>query len=205
MVVSNDRGGNGSFDCHGLENMQGIKKMTSGVKTAKSVENRVVSLLDQGWSYRDIARATHVNLVTVTRISKQSGRSRSRKHFATDGVEDIGGLPDLTEKEASSLIYVIGCKELPFVKIGYSGSVSLLISRVNTGQTYCPFALEIIVAFSGTLKDEKRLHRRFSAFRVRGEWFTRSEEIEEFISRRQKESTFKAWELGKMSFNNLDK
>ncbi len=172
--------------------------MTSGVKTSPFVERRIVKLLEQGWSYRDVARETQVNLVTVARIGKATGGDR-RRLAPIDGQDD-SGLPDSDQKSVGSVVYIIGSDELNSVKIGYSGSIDNLLGRLENGQVFCPFKLQILVAISGTMKDEKRLHQRFSSFHVRGEWFSRSNEIERFIARHRLNSSRKAWEIGKLDY-----
>lgn len=67
------------------------------------------------------------------------------------------------------------------VKIGFSASGVKRRAR-NIGQNHYQ-ELEVLAVLSGVPKSvEKRLHDKFKAFHVKGEWFTRSREIEEFIT-----------------------
>lgn len=64
------------------------------------------------------------------------------------------------------------------VKIGYATDVA---ARVRTLQTSVPHPLHILLVVAGTLADERTVHRRFAADRLRGEWFNLSPAIEAFI------------------------
>lgn len=73
-------------------------------------------------------------------------------------------------------IYVAGFSE--YVKIGWSTDVP---SRVYSIEQGLPESLKLFGYFEGTHKDERALHRRFSATRTRGEWFKLSPELQSFI------------------------
>ena len=64
------------------------------------------------------------------------------------------------------------------VKIGISVNPE---SRLSTLQTSNPKTLRLIHAFEGTGEDEAELHERFAKDRIRGEWFTLSEQIKEYL------------------------
>ena len=67
-----------------------------------------------------------------------------------------------------SYIYVIANLEFKVCKIGFSNNVHGRLIQIQTG---CPFPLKIYKIFKGTIKQEKRLHQKYKAFRLSGEWF----------------------------------
>jgi len=68
----------------------------------------------------------------------------------------------------SPLIYF--AKAGPFVKIGKASGESAEW-RIATLQTGCPYEIELLATESGGHQEERALHRRFSEFHERGEWF----------------------------------
>lgn len=72
-------------------------------------------------------------------------------------------------------IYVAGFG--PYVKIGVSTDV---YERVATIQA--PEELKIYAILDGWITKEKQLHRRFSAYRLRGEWFKHEGELAKWIA-----------------------
>ncbi len=64
------------------------------------------------------------------------------------------------------------------VKIGTAVDVG---KRKQLLQTGCPFRIVVLGVMPGGQWDEKHLHGRFAAYRVRGEWFNLSQEICDFI------------------------
>jgi hypothetical protein len=75
------------------------------------------------------------------------------------------------------MVYFIGNREKEVVKIGYtSGTAEKRLKELQTG---CPFKLEVLHTIEdATIKDEKRLHAKYSEYRLNGEWFTLNWEIE---------------------------
>jgi hypothetical protein len=73
-----------------------------------------------------------------------------------------------------------------FIQIGQSGPIKIGISS-NVGQRFtdlsvaCPWDLRLLCTKYGTEKDERRLHQRFAADRMRGEWFRPSARLLAFI------------------------
>jgi hypothetical protein len=53
-------------------------------------------------------------------------------------------------------------------------------------QIECPVTLTLLHFEPGTLDRERELYRRFSALRVRGEWFRPAPELVEFIDRQKR-------------------
>lgn len=76
----------------------------------------------------------------------------------------------------TGFIYFIGCHT--FVKIGCGSSP---FGRMEVLQAGCPYPLEMLAAYPGTIADESELHQRLAKFRGGREWFARSPEIDELI------------------------
>lgn len=74
-------------------------------------------------------------------------------------------------------IYYIGAVpgEPPRVKIGFTGGSPY--SRLSALQTGSPCALTMLAMHKGSYEEERRLHEKFAATRVHGEWFDMSEEL----------------------------
>lgn len=66
------------------------------------------------------------------------------------------------------------------IKIGYSGSALL---RLDALQSSSSKRLTLLGTITGTMEDEKRLHRKFDAIRLHGEWFRATPELLAFIER----------------------
>ena len=78
----------------------------------------------------------------------------------------------------SSVIYVIRRDRDGAVKIGWSADVGRRLTELRI-KGRCEVAL--VVAFPGDKPDEIRLHERFAADRLDGEWFRASSAIEAFV------------------------
>lgn len=84
--------------------------------------------------------------------------------------------------------YFIKCNNC--VKIGTTTDIK---SRIKQIQTNNPYKLEILLTIplpniKGliSLLSERKLHKKFNKYRIRGEWFKLSEEILEFIKKNKK-------------------
>jgi len=77
------------------------------------------------------------------------------------------------------MIYFIKCHS--FVKIGHA----IATDRIEQLQIGCPYKLEALGYLDGDMKDEKKLHKRFSHLRKsrRSEWFRLDEELRNFIAK----------------------
>lgn len=73
-------------------------------------------------------------------------------------------------------IYVIDCDG--FIKIGYSTDPRGRLSNLRVSS---PLEITVLRVIEGTVADERELHNRFAAQRVRGEWFKREGELAEWI------------------------
>lgn len=82
--------------------------------------------------------------------------------------------------EKNGWIYFIQASSDKSIKIGYE---SLKFTRVQSGTTWRTDDLKIIGHMRGTQADERRIHSRFAAFRIREdrEWFWPHVSILEFI------------------------
>jgi hypothetical protein len=94
-------------------------------------------------------------------------------------------------KPPASVVYFIRCS-VPIgdgrvdsrVKIGFTRGDPA--ARITTFETGNPFPMAIAFTARGGLAEEKRLHERFSAYRVAGsrEWFHEAGELAEYIAER---------------------
>tara|TARA_R100001082_G_scaffold110819_1_gene91911 strand:- start:174 stop:947 length:774 start_codon:yes stop_codon:yes gene_type:complete len=64
-----------------------------------------------------------------------------------------------------------------YYKIGFSKSKETFKNRIKSLQTGCPVEIKIIKQIDGTLDDEANLHKKYSYFKEKGEWF----EFNDFI------------------------
>lgn len=69
-------------------------------------------------------------------------------------------------------LYIISCQH--FCKIGVANDVQLRLSQLATGN---PFPMEVLAVFEykNAVTVEKALHQKFSSVRVKGEWFSLTE------------------------------
>ena len=74
-------------------------------------------------------------------------------------------------------VYFIGCRGLPYVKIGKAFSPGHRLKDLQVG---CPVNLFIMA--TTTAFSEYRLHYIFKSLRVRGEWFKLDWELQNFIN-----------------------
>jgi hypothetical protein len=83
------------------------------------------------------------------------------------------------------LVYFIGNLSHKWVKIGYTKSLEKRLGDIQVG---CPFPVDAIYTIKSDAKNvrklEKSLHTKFKNYRMNGEWFRLSEEIEQFIAKR---------------------
>lgn len=60
------------------------------------------------------------------------------------------------------------------IKIGVASNIK---QRLSTLQTHCPYKLVLLKLVPGAAHMEKQLHLQFSADRLSGEWFRRSDQL----------------------------
>lgn len=76
------------------------------------------------------------------------------------------------------MIYFILAPELGRIKIGFAKQPW---SRLSKLQTDCPCDVRLVAFIDGDVVAEKALHARFADQRLRGEWFTYSGAVQEYI------------------------
>jgi hypothetical protein len=77
-------------------------------------------------------------------------------------------------------VYFVGNREYKWVKIGRSTNVANRLPALQTGS---PCILEILgyIATSDSIKEERKIQRMFSRYKMHHEWFVLSEEILQYI------------------------
>jgi hypothetical protein len=75
-----------------------------------------------------------------------------------------------------SYIYIIHCKDLNTIKIGYSDNPFARLAQLQVGNSS---ELSILSIFKGGREEEEFLHKKFASNKVRGEWFTLDESLVE--------------------------
>ena len=80
--------------------------------------------------------------------------------------------------QAQGEIYFILNPVTDCVKIGFSANPRERLTTLQTGNSA---SLTLIATVPGTIKQERQLHKRFSAYRVGGEWFDYSSEIAQYL------------------------
>jgi hypothetical protein len=83
------------------------------------------------------------------------------------------------EDPRSNCGYVYFIRQQDKIKIGYSKNVD---ARLRQLQTSSPVKLELVGYIEGDQETEKQLHELFDDYRLSGEWFSYSEEIQDHIS-----------------------
>lgn len=97
------------------------------------------------------------------------------------------------------MIYFIYDSNNNAVKIGKTNKDSLYV-RLSMIQVGNPNELTILGVMDGDLDKEQELHQEFKKYYIRGEWFTYSDEIKEYVSTNTKEPV--VVEGNKWSTNN---
>lgn len=76
------------------------------------------------------------------------------------------------KKRYPGFVYFIQGESGGAIKIGYTQDVKARLKSLQTGH---PDVLVLLACFPGNQSDERDLHEKFDAFRLRGEWFKPSE------------------------------
>lgn len=105
---------------------------------------------------------------------------KSNNGFAgkKDAEQETAPHTDSCERAVTGSVYFIQARTLGLIKIGYSSDVK---KRIETLQTGCPDEIDLLRTIPGSVELERAIHGRFAASRVRGEWFTPSAELMQFI------------------------
>ena len=78
-------------------------------------------------------------------------------------------------------VYFIGARRIDApVKIGFT--TGRIEWRLKSIQREHDEPIEVLASFDGTVVDEGRLHMRFAKARLRGEWFTKTPELQKIIA-----------------------
>jgi T5orf172 domain len=92
------------------------------------------------------------------------------------GLAACGRINEIVAREPT--IYFISADD-DLIKIGYTTNLS---ARLRSLRTAHPKELRILLVVPGSRDDEQELHRRFAAFRVGREWFSRCKPIGDYIA-----------------------
>jgi excisionase family DNA binding protein len=95
-------------------------------------------------------------------------------------VEDGAWLAPCIGGRCWSFIYVLRAAGTSAHKIGVATDPA---KRVRDMQTGCPTLLEIVLVFRGNRTTESAIHQHFAAEWLRGEWFTGSPRLLDWIER----------------------
>lgn len=79
------------------------------------------------------------------------------------------------------MIYFLQVRGGGPIKIGAAIDVA---ARVKKLQCACPYDLELLGCIKGSRRQEKRLHRKFSFLRLRGEWFSPGPTLLRYITKK---------------------
>lgn len=82
-------------------------------------------------------------------------------------------------KGRTKTLYAFLAPTLGRVKLGVADNVE---KRFGDIRHLCPVEMHVVATKVGTHKDEQALHRRFAAYRVRGEWFRYEGEVRDEIA-----------------------
>jgi len=88
---------------------------------------------------------------------------------------------DALSKVVHGQIYFVGFRD--YVKIGFTQTP--LKYRLAGLQTAVPEKLAVLAVIDGSTADERSLHKRFSVYRLKGEWFRLDRELQAFIGNLQ--------------------
>jgi DNA-binding XRE family transcriptional regulator len=76
------------------------------------------------------------------------------------------------------MIYFVRCALTSRVKIGFSEKPWLRLVKI---QVDCPTELSLAAVLDGDVDAERAFHARFKEHRIRGEWFSESGSLKEFL------------------------
>ena len=78
------------------------------------------------------------------------------------------------------MVYFVKCGSS--VKVGYSRSVGSAWERMKNMQTGNPTELEMVKVVLGGLTEERKIHRLFETYLIRGEWYKFDPMVETIIN-----------------------
>jgi hypothetical protein len=84
---------------------------------------------------------------------------------------------DVAQLGEESYIYIVRAGDDGPVKIGWTANPKARLSYLAVDN---PAPLRLLALTSGSMKEEKELHRRFAEHRIRGEWYRPEKELLDF-------------------------
>jgi len=79
------------------------------------------------------------------------------------------------------MIYFVECVGANAIKIGHCAGFGIAHSRVSSMQSNCPLPLKLLAVTDGNIEAERGLHARFSDDWIRGEWFSATDDLRDFV------------------------
>lgn len=133
---------------------------------------RIEQLLDE-LNERGMTEIYTVDDKLYVRLLKWQERARGASKYPSPPDEQGHGEP-------VGSIYFIQAGETGKVKIGFTQfKPEERLRRLQSGSSE---RLRLLYVISGTLKQEREIHRKFTSDNVGGEWFTLSEELSKYMS-----------------------
>ena len=119
---------------------------------------------------RELAIKSDCPKCGATRGAPCIGRSRSRKsmHSERHGVTPISEYKP-GKVDPRGYVYFIQCAETKFIKIGFSETFPT--ARLRQLQVGSGGKLHLVAFIQDRASRERELHRQFSEYHERGEWF----------------------------------
>lgn len=84
--------------------------------------------------------------------------------------EDVRDYAEIGVCKRASYVYIIGSDDYDYKKIGVATHVFSRLADLQVGNPF-DLKLEAIILQKNAFELEKILHKRFSDYKVRGEWF----------------------------------
>ena len=134
-----------------------------------------------------VKRAEARRKKTPLQRAKQRERRKRIERELTDKLESsltyktVKHVLEPYNNVAEGWVYFARSGECGPIKIGYSSTD--VLRRLATLQTGHWELIRLVGVMIGCPKDETDLHKRFSKYRLMGEWFEPSDEVLEYVSR----------------------
>ena len=132
--------------------------------------------------FRSIKRLEKKNY--ITKISSPGKEASYEARIPINNEEElvfdeIKALKSMANRP-KNYVYFIKNESGKMVKIGYSKNPE---KRLKMLERTLPMSLELVYFMPGSELREKRLHEKFSKYRIKGEWFIFSDEIKQYIEK----------------------
>lgn len=131
------------------------------------IDNEIVEQIDGRLIAKNFIEAQESKASPTQRQREYRERERDRIRAGID------------KSQRGTVIYFIQSEHGGPVKIGRADDVAKRLQGLQTGR---PDKLVLLAAAPGTVADERIVHRKFNHYREKGEWFSFSEEVREFIN-----------------------